>query len=238
MGKALFDAPAAPVPFTRDEQADALLNDIKRHPHAFVVACLMDRQVKAERAWLVPHRLSERLGGFEFARLARLTQKQVYELMTKPTPLHRLGRTVSGPLHAALRLIRDRYDGDASQIWRERPSSALVVYRFLEFAGIGQKIATMAANILARDFKIPMADYYSIDISVDVHVRRVFSRLGLVEQGCPVESIIYRARSLYPEFPGLLDLPCWHVGRKWCRPQVPLCSACPLRHGCPTADQA
>ncbi|MBU0640062.1 MAG: iron-sulfur cluster loop [Planctomycetes bacterium] len=237
MGKALFDAPAAPVLFTHDKQADALLNDIKCHPHAFVVACLMDRQVKAERAWLVPHRLSERLGGFEFAQLAGLTQEQVYELMTKPTPLHRLGKAVSDPLCAAIRLIRDRYDGDASQIWRERPSSAMVVYRFLEFSGIGPKIATMAANILARDFKIPMTDHYSIDISADVHVRRVFSRLGLVEQGCPVESIIYRARSLHPEFPGLLDLPCWEVGRKWCKPRAPLCRSCPLRHDCPTAHQ-
>ena len=42
-----------------------------------------------------------------------------------------------------------------------------MVYRFLEFNGVGPKIASMAANILAREFKIPFADYFSIDISAE-----------------------------------------------------------------------
>ena len=50
--------------------------------------------------------------------------------------------------------------------------------RRLEFRGAGPKIATMAANLLARHLKVPFSDYYSIDISVDVQVRRVLSRLG------------------------------------------------------------
>ena len=234
-GRDLLDAPPVIVEFTRDEGADRLLNDLETYPHAFVIACLMDRQMKAERAWVIPFRLSERLGGFEFARLETLTQEQVHELMTKPTPLHRLGKAVSAPLYMAIRLIRDRYEGDAARIWEGQPSSAMVVYRFLEFSGIGPKIATMAANILARHFKIPMSDHHSIDISADVHIRRVFTRLGLVERNCPLESIVYRARALHPEFPGLLDLPCWEIGRKWCMPRVPLCESCPMHELCPTA---
>jgi len=118
-------------------------------------------------------------------------------------------------------------------IWSKKPSSAEVVYEFLQFDGVGPKIATMVANILTRELKIPFSDYYSIDISADAHVRRVFYRLGLIEKGASVEKIIYKARALNPEFPGLIDLPLWEIGRNWCRPKVALCNKCYLRDFCP-----
>jgi endonuclease III len=111
------------------------------------------------------------------------------------------------------------------------------VYRFLEFDGVGPKIASMAANILARDFKLPFSDYYSIDISADVHVRRVFGRLGLITPDASEERLssrtIFRARGLNPKFPGLMDLPAWEIGRQWCRPENPQCTACYLSEKCP-----
>jgi endonuclease III len=136
---------------------------------------------------------------------------------------------------AAVHLIHRQYDGEASRIWAGQPSSATVVYRFLEFAGVGPKIATMAANILARDFKIPFSDYYSIDISPDVQVRRVFGRLELAPRDATIEQLVYRARSLHPEFPGLMDLPAWEIGRRWCRPDDPDCQSCYMRDLCPSA---
>lgn len=103
------------------------------------------------------------------------------------------------------------------------------MYRFLKFRGVGPKIATMAANILARDLKVPFSDYFSIDVSVDVQVQRVLLRLGLTNEMDDVPMVIYRARALHPEFPGVLDFPAWEIGRKWCRPNAPLCSQCLMR---------
>ena len=193
--------------------------------------------MKSERCWLIPYRIAERLGSKRFGAFAALRLFEIRNLMTQ-NKMHRFVEEMSRCLHEAIRRIAEEYSGDASRIWSDKPSSAELVWRFLEFRGVGPKIATMATNILARQFKVPLADYYSVDISVDSHVRRVFTRLGLVRPGATLEQVVYRARALHPPFPGLLDNPVWEIGRKWCRPRVPVCSECYLSPHCPTAQEA
>ena len=236
-GRKLFNAPRQPIQFTKDPNADALLNDLENYPHAFVLACVMDRQIKAERAWLIPYRISEKIGGFSMDLLSGLSREDVYRLMSEPEPLHRFVDKMADHFYSAVQLIKNNYAGDAARIWSGKPSSAEVVYRFFEFEGVCPKIGSMAANILARDFKIPFSDYYSIDISADVHVRRVFSRLSLCPPNVSVEQVIYKARALYPEFPGMMDLPCWEIGRNWCKPRNPMCGGCYMNDICPIAKQ-
>lgn len=238
-GSDLFNAPSQTVEFTQIPQVDALLNDLDKRPHAFVLACVMDRQIKAERAWQIPHKFQTKLeGDFSIERLAALSLADTQNLMSKPEPLHRFVESMSRHFHAAVQRIVKEYAGNAANIWRDTPPSAEVVYRFLEFDGVGPKIASMAANILARDFKIPLADHYSIDISADVHVRRVFSRLALIPRDASIEQLIFKARALHPAFPGLMDFPAWEIGRKWCRPQSPNCTACYMHDICPGHAQA
>ena len=139
--------------------------------------------------------------------------------------------------YSAVQRIAEEYSGNASRIWRDKPSSATIVRRFMEFNGAGQKIATMGPNILVRDMKISVSDKYSIDISVDAQIRRTFKRLGLVRENASNEELIYRARELNPEYPGIFDLSLWEIGREWCRPQGPECVKCYLNDLCPTAAE-
>ena len=233
-GQKLFQAKKQFVEFTKIHEADTLLNDLENYPHAFVLACVMDRQIRAELAWLIPFKISKKLGGFEFSKLEKLSFEKIKEVMQKPEPLHRFPEEMSNNFYQAVQRIKNYYDGDASTIWSGKPSSAEVVYRFLQFRGVGPKIGTMAANILARDFKIPLGDYYSIDISADVHVRRVFHRLGLVPNRASIEELVYKARAIHPEFPGLMDLPTWEIGRNWCKPTKPKCKECYMNDLCPS----
>jgi endonuclease-3 len=235
-GQRLFEARPTFVEFTKHADADKLLNDLDGHPHAYVLACIMDRLIKAERAWVIPYRFSEKLGDFQIRTLLQLSLPDVKQLMTEPEPLHRFPEEMSNNFHSAVQMIGQVYGGNAGRIWSGQPSSAEVVYRFLQFRGVGPKIATMATNILARDFKVPFADYYSIDLSVDVQVRRVFTRLGLAHRDDNIQSIIYLARALHPTFPGLLDYPAWEIGRNSCRPLKPLCDQCIMQSVCPSAD--
>jgi len=217
---------AVPVPFAVKVEADQLVKDINGHPHAFVIACLMDRVGKAERAWGIPYELQQRLGSFEFPFLLQLSLQELENAMKQPTSLHWLNNVMPKNMYKAIHRISDVYNGDARAIWAGRPSSATIVRRFLEFDGAGPKVATMAANILVRDLRIEVSDRYSIDVSVDVHVRRVLSRMGFVPKGESDEYITYRAREMYPEYPGVFDLVLWDLGRTQCRPQNPACTNC------------
>jgi endonuclease III len=232
------EEPRPPFQPTGVPEADALQNDLDNHPHAFVLACVMDRRVITETAWLIPYRLSQKLGGFSMQQLALLSEAEVKRLMTQPEPLHCYPDKMSRFLYLAVQRIANLYGGDAASIWAGTPTSAEVVYRFLEFDGVGPKIANMAANILVRDLQVPLADRTSIDISADAHVRRVFARLGLCTAGPPkeVERVIYKARALHPKYPGIMDLPCWDIGRKWCNAHRPVCSACYMKDLCPSSS--
>ena len=232
LGKGKFNKfDNGPAVFVKDPEANILLNDFDNFPHAYVLACCTDRQVVAEVAWMIPSKLRDIFGDFSIEKLSSISLDDYIQIFNEHK-LHRFNNVMAKVFYSAVQKIIIDYNGDASNIWKGEPSSAAVVYRFLQFEGVGIKIATMAANILARDFKIPFSDYYSIDISLDIHIRRVIRRSGLVSNDANEESIIYKARELYPEFPGIIDYPCWGIGRTWCRPRNPNCEECIIKSDC------
>jgi uncharacterized HhH-GPD family protein len=231
-GQAGLARPLELVAFTGDPVGDELLNDLVHYPHAFLFGCLVDRQVPAERAWTVPAVLRERLGTFEMGELVQLDEEAWKTVMRQPPPPHRLSEVMATVLHRATQRLASHYQSDGSLIWSDTPSSATLVRRFLEFHGAGPKIATMAANILVRHFHVPLRDFRYIDISADVQVQRVMTRLGYVEEGCSPEVVIYAARDLNPDYPGIFDGALWEIGRTVCRPTAPLCSDCRLSRYC------
>ena len=232
-GESSLAAPPTPFSFTGSDKADALIKDLDGHPHAFLFACLVDRQVTAERAWMVPSLVRERNGGlFEMGDLEQLTEADRIRLMREPTAAHRLPETMARVLHRAVARLVSHYDGDASRIWAGKPSSAALVRRVLEFHGAGPKIACMAGNLLVRLFRVPLSDYRYLDISADTQVRRVMTRLGFVEEGSDVDVVIYAARELNPDFPGIFDLAVWDIGRTVCEWKTPRCPECRLRDLC------
>jgi len=230
-GKELFNRPYKKIKFTKNPEADELLNNLKDYPHAFVLACIMDRQMKAENAWLIPYKISQEIGTFQFPKLLSLNLNEIREMFKKKN-LHRFDEIMSKFFYLAIQKIHTDYNNDASNIWKEKPKSATVVRRFLEFEGVGIKIASMAANILAREFKIQMQDYMCVDISPDRHVKRVFKRLGLISTNTNNDELIYCARELNPEYPGIFDLPAFNIGRNYCHPKNPKCEICYLNKYC------
>lgn len=212
-----------------------LINDIEGTPHAFLFACLADRQVSSNMAWGLPWHLRQRVGGFEIDHLHRLSSEAWETALNEPSPLHRFTEMTAKSLHLATHRICEQYDGDAAQVWGDGCGSHEAVRRFKEFHGAGPKIANMAVNILVRDFGIEFADRSAFELAPDTHAKRVFARLGLVPADPSPEQVMRAARKLNPEWPGCLDWPVWNIGSLWCHASYPDCPSCPLRTACPTA---
>ncbi len=232
IAKQRFDKPSSQiVHFVDNEEANAILNNLEEYPHAYVLACLMDRQIKAEKAWIIPYEIYKEFGSFNINSLINISLDELIRFFNK-NKLHRFNEMMAEVFYYGISDIVNKYKGNASNIWSGNPSSSSVVYKFLEFKGSGIKISTMAANILARQFRIPFSDYYSIDISPDIHIKRVMKRMGFVPFDANNDMIIYKAREINPEFPGIIDFSCWEIGRNWCRPKTPLCSECIVDSDC------
>lgn len=212
--------------------ANELINNIEEYPHAFVLACLMDRQIEAWRAWYIPHKIRKELNSF---KIDKLLEKKLsyYEDLFKNNNLHRYNNKMPKVFYEALGVIKYKYEGDASKIWSGNPSSAKIVCRFLEFNGAGIKIASMATNLLVRDFKIPVKDKINIDVSPDRHIKRIFKRVGFTDENVSNTQIIYTARDLCPEYPGVFDYPAWELGTTCCEQSKPECEKCYLERDCP-----
>lgn len=205
--------------------------NINKFPHLFVLGCLMDKQISAEKALEIPLKVCKVTDKWSVDELSDITidrMKKIFE----DNHLHRFNNEMSEVFVLAVKRIKEQYDKDASKIWKGEPTSAEIVYKFLEFKGAGIKIATMAANILQRDFKVKFSDLSAIDASPDIQVRRMLYRLGFTEDESNANMAVYMSKAINPEFPGLIDYPCWLWGRDYCHPQSPECNKCPVAAVC------
>lgn len=211
-----------------DPEADAFL---RSDPFAFLVAVVLCQGITAERAWSSPWLLRQRLGHLDPARMVA-DPEAVRAAIAEPPCIHRYVVNTPRWVVAAAQRVLDDYDGDAAALWDDEPTATELRQRLQAFDGIGQKKAAMAAEILERDFGVPLREVTGSDVAYDVHLRRVFLRSGLADAD-DLQHIVDQARRAHPERPGALDLPAWDIGRQWCRPRDPDCGHCPLAGACP-----
>ena len=231
-GNDFVTQPSRKIEFSHNDESDTLINDLQGYPHAFVIGRLMDLQLNAHKNWMIPDKIRKVMKGFDLFELYQLSLDEVIKIFSQHK-LHRFHDRMAKIFYLAVDRIYHIYQSDASKIWQNSPSSATVVRRFLEFFGCSPKMASAAANTLYRDFKVPLKDYYSIDLSPDGNVKKVFKRTGLVSKYAKNEEYIYAARELHPEYPGVFDMACQEIAVKWCRIKNPLCIKCYLNKICP-----
>ena len=94
----------------------------------------------------------------------------------------------------------------------------------LKFDGVGRKTANL---VMAKGFNEPA-------ICVDVHVHRIFNRLGLVNTKTPEETEM-KLREIIPEKYWIrLNTDFVTLGQNICKPTKPMCPFCPINYYCKT----
>ena len=207
-----LNSPKTILHFGTIPESETLLNDIVKYPHFYVLGCVMDRQIKAEKAWTIPYKIGQIIKSFEFKDYLKLSEEEYIKIFEE-NRFHRFNKTMGICFYLAIQKIHLEYNDDASNIWKNTPKSSDVLNRFYDFKGVGDKIANMAVNILIRDFKIPMSDYSAIDLPPDSQVKKFLVKNGFVNENASPKEIILLARQLYPKYPGILDI-AWEEGRK------------------------
>lgn len=207
---------------------------VLENSNAFLLAVIFDQSIDAEKAWTIPYELTkeERIGHLDPNVIGQLTTDEIEKYFQNPSKLHRFWPTMARRMKKACILLKEKYGGEAKNIWADNPDSRFLYSRLREFDGIGQKKASMTVNILSRELGVPIQNKSGIDVSYDVMVRRVFVRTGLVKQDT-LNDVIEVARKLHPEYPGELDYPSWYIGRTFCFATNPGCKSCPLKEVCP-----
>ncbi len=206
---------------------------IEQNPFGFALAAVLDRGTKAELIWTIPFFLQRELGHLDPGRLARMSTEDLLQvfrrLPAKPRYITDAPRTVRELSEVVLR----EYGGDVTRIWNGR-SSAYTKSAFRRIYGVGPGIASMIVLLLERCFHVRFTDidHREMDVKPDVHVVRVFKRLGFISQE-NADQALEAARRLYPEYPGALDAPAWRIGKKWCFPSSPDCLHGPMNEVCP-----
>lgn len=96
------------------------------------------------------------------------------------------------------------------------------IEELVKFKGVGRKTANL---VLARGFNEPA-------ICVDVHVHRIFNRLGYVKTETPEQTEMELRKKLPKEF--WIDINTLLVthGQNVCKPISPMCSVCPIEKYC------
>ena len=201
--------------------------------NAFLIALICDQSVKEEVAWRLPYRLLERLGYLDLKKIvSEENSVKSLELIIKKKPaLHRFPKKVAEYIYSAMHDVVSIYNGNVSLIWKEDKNAGHVIEKLKKFKGISHKKAALGVLILMRDFNLKFDNLEQVDIAADVHVTRVFSKMGLVENGAP-ELVVKKAREINPEFPGSLSSAFWVVGRNYCHSDKPNCDSCPFLKFC------
>jgi uncharacterized HhH-GPD family protein len=140
--------------FTGDPAADALN---ARDPLALLIGFALDQQVTVPMAFAGPHKLYERLGGLNAARIAAMPIEELEAVFRQRPVVHRFPGSMAKRVQALCdTLVRD-YDGDAARVWTEAADADDLRRRIQALPGFGEMKVQTLGSVLAKRFGLEIA---------------------------------------------------------------------------------
>lgn len=136
------------IRFTGDEEADRLLSE---SPLALLIGMLLDQQMPMERAFVGPHRLQERLGHLDAARIAAMPPDEFEEVFSRTPAVHRFPASMAERVGDLCRHLVEEHRGDAASVWQDAADARELRRRLRALPGFGpQKVKVFTALLAKR----------------------------------------------------------------------------------------
>jgi uncharacterized HhH-GPD family protein len=133
---------------TGDESADALLS---ASPNALLIGMVLDQQVTMEKAFSGPAVIAERMGGsFDVAQIAAMEEQTFVALCSEPPAVHRFPAAMAKRIQAVCRVLVDRYDADAANLWSTAANGAELKRSLAALPGLGEQKASIFVALLGK----------------------------------------------------------------------------------------
>ncbi len=138
---------------TGDEEEDAY---IRSNPNAALLGLLYDQRMRAEYAFMAPHRLHERLGHLNMKRIAAMNPERLREIFAEKPAIHRFTNKMADLTHTIASILATEFNGDASGLWNDGADFATIEKRIRKLPGFGPQKAMKLRFVLHyfdyRDF--------------------------------------------------------------------------------------
>ena len=135
-----------------DDAANQLLST---DPLALLIGMTLDQQDKLEKAFSSPYVLSQRLGHVPTAQeLAGFDTGELIAVFAEPPALHRFPKAMAGRVQEVCRVLVERWDGDAANLWRDADSGTELVRRISSLPGFGKQKSQIFTALLGKQFGV------------------------------------------------------------------------------------
>ena len=137
-----------PLQLTGDPDADRLLTD---DDNALLVAMVLDQQVPMEKAFSGPLVIAQRMGGgFDVGKIAVMSEEDFVALCSERPAIHRFPAAMGKRIYQVCRVLTDRYDGQAANLWNQARSGEEVKSNLAGLPGFGADKAAIFTAVLGK----------------------------------------------------------------------------------------